>query len=149
MKRQRQASILEIIRQRDIRSQAELVEALALLGISANQATVSRDLRELGLVRLADQRYAKASSPPESEDGWDELHRLFRLYVKELDGNTDLLMIKTGPGAAHMVAAAIDSLREPDVVGTLAGDDTLLVMPRTRKARKELEQRFRGMTSRA
>lgn len=140
MKRTRHSAILDIVRQREIRSQAELVEALAEVGIQANQATVSRDLRELGLARLADQRYA-APTRPEGQ----ALGRLFELYVRQLDGNADLLMLKTEPGAAHIVAAAIDAQRDPEVVGTLAGDDTLIVMPRTREARRALENRWRAL----
>jgi transcriptional regulator of arginine metabolism len=70
---------------------------------------------------------------------------LFKLYVQQIDGNADLLLLKTVPGAAHIVAAAIDRLSLTEVVGTLAGDDTLMVMPRTRDARLELERRWRSL----
>lgn len=143
-KRQRQNLILEIVRQRPVGSQFEIVDALAARGVATNQATVSRDLKELGLVRAPDPvgraRYVVPAESPGRT--WDNISAILAEHVVDVDWNPLLIVLKTGSGAAHMIGVAVDALREPDIVGTVAGDDTLLIVPRTEAARERLVERL-------
>lgn len=143
-KRQRQNMIQEIVRQRPVSSQFEIVDALAERGVGTNQATVSRDLKELGLVRAPDPlgraRYVAPAETPSRT--WDNISALLSEHVTDVDWNPLLIVLKTGSGAAHMIGVAVDALREPDIVGTVAGDDTLLVVPRSEAARERLVERL-------
>jgi transcriptional regulator of arginine metabolism len=143
-KRQRQALILEIVRHKPVSSQFEIVDALAERGVATNQATVSRDLKDLGMVRAPDRdgraRYVAPTENPSRT--WEEVSELLSDHVFDVDWNPLLVVLKTDSGAAHMVGAAVDALREPDIVGTVAGDDTLLVVPRSEAARERLVAQF-------
>lgn len=143
-KRQRQALILEIVRHQAVSSQFEIVDSLAARGVTTNQATVSRDLRDLGLVRAPDRDGRPRYVVPAENAGrtWEEISELLSDHVSDVDWSPQLVVLKTDSGAAHMVGVAVDSLREPDIVGTVAGDDTLLVVPRSEAARERLVARF-------
>jgi transcriptional regulator of arginine metabolism len=143
-KRQRQALILEIVRHQAVSSQFEIVDALAERGVTSNQATVSRDLKDLGLVRAPDRDGRARYVAPAGNAGrtWEDVSDLLSDHVSDVDWNPLLVVLKTDSGAAHMVGVAVDSLREPDIVGTVAGDDTLLVVPRSEAARERLVARF-------
>ena len=143
-KRQRQALILEIVRQKPVSSQFEIVDALAERGVATNQATVSRDLKDLGMVRAPDRDGRARYVAPAENAGrtWEDVSELLSDHVSDVDWNPLLVVLKTDSGAAHMVGAAVDALREPDIVGTVAGDDTLLVVPRSEAARERLVARF-------
>lgn len=133
-KEQRQKRIQEIIAKENVSTQAELVERLRAEGIRVTQATVSRDINELRLVRLpigkSKHRYSLAQIQTES-DVMDELGRLFRSFVTDVDRGENLLIVKTAEGHASGVAFFIDKLRRDDIVGTLAGQDTILLVART------------------
>ncbi|WP_027483788.1 arginine repressor [Deinococcus pimensis] len=133
-KEQRQKRIQEIIAKENVSTQAELVERLRAEGIRVTQATVSRDINELRLVRLpigkSKHRYSLAQVQTET-DVMDELGRLFRSFVTDVDRGENLLIVKTAEGHASGVAFFIDKLRRDDIVGTLAGQDTILLVART------------------
>jgi len=139
-KRERQSLILAIVREQAVGSQADVVRELSRRGARANQATVSRDLRELGLARVPHgdgYRYEAARRV-----SWEQ-H--FAEFTTRVDGNASLIVLKTLPGCAHIVAAELDDLELPEIVGTVAGDDTVLVVPRGGPARKKLQARLEGL----
>lgn len=142
MKARRRLKIREIIAATDIETQEELVEALRQAGFSVTQATVSRDIKEMGLVKTptADGRY-KYALP--GEKGVSSLHKLRRAledsFVK-LDYTDNLLVLKTLPGNAHSVAALIDQLDWPEVMGTIGGDDTILILCRDRQQTEKVAE---------
>lgn len=133
MKNKRHSAILKIIREAPVGTQQELLEELAGRGFRVTQATVSRDIKELRLVKVASSlggyRYA-AGGGPAGEELAKRARRAFKQYVMDVDWSGNLVVIKTSPGTANAVAAALDELRWPGVVGTLAGDDSILVVTR-------------------
>jgi transcriptional regulator of arginine metabolism len=116
MKPARQAAILELVRERGVHTQQELAAALAERGFAATQATISRDIQELGLVRGADGYHVGEART-----------RIVDL-VLSMRQVEFLLVIHTPPGTANMVARALDEAELPGVAGTLAGDDTIIVV---------------------
>jgi transcriptional regulator of arginine metabolism len=131
MKQLRQQQIRDLLQQRSIRTQQELASALRERGFRATQATVSRDIAELGLVKAgrgANQAYAL---PPRTEEveatGEERLAKLLHDLPIEIRQAGLLLVVRAVPGSAHAIAAALDRARWPEVVGSIAGDDTLFV----------------------
>lgn len=130
-KEERHRAILNIIREKPIGTQEELADELRRAGFAVAQATVSRDVKELRLVKVADDgggyRYAVPPSalPP---DALGRLQRAFRDYVVDVGFSGNLLLVKTLPGSAQVVAAALDSVEVEGIVGTVAGDDAILVV---------------------
>jgi len=121
------------IRQADVRSQTELAEKLALDGIQVTQATLSRDLEELRAVKvrgayLIPEDGERALRP--AEQATTKLIRLLRELLTSVDHSGNLVVLRTPPGAAQFLASAIDRTGLPDIVGTIAGDDTILVVAR-------------------
>lgn len=151
MKESRQQAILSIIRENDVRTQAELAKELRALGFEVTQATVSRDIRELGVVKVASKdggyRYAAPPSPL-PPDALGRVQRTFHDFVKDIAFSGCLLVIKTQPGSAMVVAAALDALNLEGVAGTVAGDDAVLVVAKdgnptpAQGAATELYERF-------
>ena len=140
---ERQEAILELIEKRPVGTQAQLRELLKDRSITADQATLSRDIRELGLVKASDgerTRYApvEAVTPPVQPRAPAILARLVRGV--ECSGN--LLVIKTDPGEANPVGLALDRMRWKEILGTVAGDDTLLVVVREGVAPRKLAKRI-------
>jgi transcriptional regulator of arginine metabolism len=149
----RHARIVAILAERAVRSQAELAAALDASGFSVTQATLSRDLDELGAVKL---RSPDGGLPvyvvPEdgspltartSDDG--RPHRLARLLGELLtsaQASANLVVLRTPPGAAQFLASAVDRAGLPEVLGTIAGDDTILVVVRHPTGGPELARRF-------
>jgi transcriptional regulator of arginine metabolism len=115
-----------------VSSQAQLVELLAADGIVATQATVSRDLEELGAVKVRIPGGAMAYAVPEhakdSRAPDDHLRRVMGEFVVDVAWSGNLVLLRTPPGSAHVVASALDRAGLPDVLGTVAGDDTLLLV---------------------
>lgn len=144
MKSRRQAVILDIVRRDAVRSQEQLRLRLAARGIDVTQATLSRDIRDLGLVKhAADGAYRAEERPAEPESGTarHQLQRAAREYLAAAEPAQQLLVLRTGAGQASMLALAIDRARLPGVLGTIAGDDTLLVIGRdARTARATMRQ---------
>lgn len=125
----RRKLIREIIATAAPSSQKELVEMLSRRGIKVDQSTISRDLREMGVVRLPEGRYAfpeEALSPA----GEEELERGMREYALSVEPSGNLVVVHTAPGNAHALAVVIDRARLREVAGTVAGDDTILVVAR-------------------
>jgi transcriptional regulator of arginine metabolism len=152
----RQARIVALVTQMGIRSQTELARLLAGEGIEVTQATLSRDLDELGAVKL---RGADGGAPvyliPEDgspvrgvQGGTSRLSRLLGELLVSADFSGNLTVLRTPPGAAQFLASAIDRAALHDVVGTIAGDDTLLVIAREPLSGKDLANRFTGMAAR-
>ena len=142
MKLSRQAAILRLIRDKAIGSQDELRSALAAEGIDVAQATLSRDLRELGLTKVSDGGVA-AYRPQGVEGGIRPgLERLAPSLLVGTDGVGALLVARTVPGAAGALAAAIDRAAWPEVIGTIAGHDTVLVVTRGPREREEVAARL-------
>lgn len=129
-KSERQKALLDVIAKQAVATQAELKELLKARGIEADQATLSRDIRELGLIKASDDgahyRYApvEAVAPPAHMKASTILARL----VRKVDFSGNLLVIKTDPGEASPIGLALDRMGWAEVVGTVAGDDTLLVV---------------------
>jgi transcriptional regulator of arginine metabolism len=131
MKRLRQQQIRDIVEQRPIRTQHELAAALREHGFRATQATISRDVSEMGLVKL-DQDGVQSYSPParlaETEiSGEERLRTLMRDLPIDVREAGLLLVVRTIPGSAHAIAAALDRAGWPEVVGSVAGDDTVFI----------------------
>jgi transcriptional regulator of arginine metabolism len=152
----RQARIVELVASMGIRSQTELARLLAGEGIDVTQATLSRDLDELGAVKL---RGADGGVPvyviPEDgspvrgvQGGTSRLTRLLAELLVSADGSANLTVLRTPPGAAQFLASAIDRSALHEVVGTIAGDDTVVVIAREPLSGKELADRFTGMATR-
>lgn len=135
MKIERQSKLLEIIRKNDIETQSELLEKLNEHGFHATQATVSRDIKELRLLKIPNgkdkYKYA-AESVPEDENRSHSY--LFATAVISIDYSHSLVVIKTKGGMAQAVCAALDSTNRPGVMGTIAGDDTIFVATRSDSA---------------
>ncbi|MGI6035916.1 MAG: arginine repressor [Limnochordia bacterium] len=137
MKNVRQAAMLNIIRSKSIATQTELAEELRKRGISVTQATISRDIKELGLIKVADEGGAYRYVRPQRLGASDVLRRAQRAftdYVVDVDYAGNLIVVKTLPGTAQAVAAALDDLAWPEVVGTVGGDDAILVIVRQEEA---------------
>lgn len=138
MKARRQSTVLEVIQRQPVRSQEQLRRLLRASGFDVTQATLSRDIRELGLVKGgADGAYQ--SPVPAGSNGHATkslLHRALAEYLTRVDRVQQLVIVRTGPGQAPLLGVALDSARLPEVIGTIAGDDTILaISPDARRAR--------------
>jgi transcriptional regulator of arginine metabolism len=129
-KRERHAALLEMIRSRRIASQEELRELLREAGIEVTQATVSRDIRELRLVKVPGLDGQAHYTLPEEWEHTPPLERLLPTLFVSAEGTRNLLVVRTMTGGAQAVALAIDWEEWPEVLGTIAGDDTILLICR-------------------
>lgn len=133
MKSKRQEKILEIIREHDVETQERLLAELAAAGFTATQATISRDIRQLRIVKqLAPSgvyRYQTAVHPAEHQFS-ERLNVIFKQSITSVDYAQNILVIKTMVGMANAAMAALDAMNIPEIVGTLAGDDTAFVVLR-------------------
>lgn len=133
MKTKRQSKILELIRKNDIETQEELSAYLVKEGFKVTQATVSRDIRELKLTKISmssgKQKYAVLNDG--GEDLSDKYNRVFRDGFVSMDMAQNILVIKTVSGMASAVCAAIDAMKMDEIVGSIAGDDTIMCAVRT------------------
>lgn len=131
-KQQRQHLIAKLIGEYQVASQAELVELLAKVGVEATQATVSRDLEELGALKVrgpgGGSVYALAEAPARSVPSESHLRRVLGEWVLDVSHSANLVVMRTLPGSAHVVASALDRSSLEGIIGTVAGDDTLLVV---------------------
>lgn len=141
----RQEAILKLIRSQRIRNQEELQTALKKSGFPVAQATISRDIRLLGLIKKADENhqycYQEAETPLNQQE-------LLASNILQIDYAGNTLVIKCNTGTAQAVCTKIDSIELSDIVGTLAGDDTIFVLVRTpeqaRKLARELTEKFQN-----
>ena len=145
----RERTIREIVAEQPIGTQEDLARALGRRGVRVTQATVSRDVKRLGLVKLADAggayRYAAANGSATANPSTQEnLRNAFREFVTAIENGEAFFVVKTLPGRANAVGIAIDEARRPELAGTIAGDDTILVLVRRardrEKARRALER---------
>ena len=141
-KRTRQQAIIELVSKERVPSQAALAKQLAKLGYEVTQATLSRDIAELNLVKSKD-----GYTRPEDAGGGgmpqvpDPMGTLQRLVIK-VDGELNQVVIRTSPGGAHPVALALDEGFSEQIVGTIAGDDTILVITRSTEEAEAFQQKF-------
>lgn len=148
MKDRRQRAILTLVATRPIHSQDELVVLLEAQGYAATQATVSRDIKELGLVKVPikgseeDDALFKYVVPNATVNYVSRLHRVVAELALSIQGSVNLIVIKTPPGSAMMVASAVDEAGWPEVLGTVGGDDTILIIVRSAEEMPVIKQRF-------
>jgi transcriptional regulator of arginine metabolism len=129
---QRQHRISRLLEQHPVTSQTQLVDLLASDGVVATQATVSRDLDDLGAIKVrvpgGETVYAIPELPKEQVAPEDHLRRVFGDWVVEVAHSGNLVVLRTPPGSAHVVGSALDRAGLSEVIGTVAGDDTLIVV---------------------
>lgn len=148
MKDRRQRAILTLVATRPVHSQDELVVLLEQQGFAATQATVSRDIKELGLVKVPikngndDDALFKYVVPTAAVNYVSRLHRVISELAITIEGSVNLIVIKTPPGSAMMVASAVDEAQWPEILGTLGGDDTTIVIVKSAEAMPVIKQRF-------
>jgi transcriptional regulator of arginine metabolism len=145
MKARRQSVILDTIQRQRVRSQEQLRRLLRAAGFDVTQATLSRDIRELGLVKGgADRAYQPPVPAAANGNASALLNRAVAEYLTRVDRVQQLVILRTGPGQAPLLGVALDGARLPELVGTVAGDDTILaIAPDVRRARvlvKRLER---------
>lgn len=148
MKEQRQKAILRLIQEEDLEVQEELLERLHTLGFSCTQATISRDIKELHLVkeRTKNGTYKYVVSLHRGRsDLATRLQTIFRESVLSYDLAQNLIVIKTMPGLASAAAAALDAMDIPNMVGSIAGDDTAALIMRTNDAAEQFCHEIRLM----
>ncbi len=129
----RQTKILELISKKEVETQEELADGLKAMGIDVTQATISRDIKELRLVKVMSKngKYKYATIGQSQEGITDRLYKIFENSVVSIDNAMNIIVLKTIPGAAQICASAIDYMGVDDIVGTLAGDDTVFVAIRS------------------
>ena len=132
-KQKRQEMLLTLIEKQDIGTQEELAEALCRAGFAVTQATVSRDIRELKLTKLTDRNGVQKYYAPKEQDvvQEDKYIRVLREGMLSMDCAQNILVVKTVSGMAMAVAAAIDVMQLEEIVGSIAGDDTIMAAVRT------------------
>ncbi len=146
MKHYRQAAILDLVSREAICSQERLGQQLRMRGFNATQATISRDIKELELLKRArDGAYERPGVNGGARAGADgKLRRAIGQYLRRVDLVQQLLVVRTDAGQAAPLALAIDRADLPEVVGTVAGDDTILVITRHGRAGREVTRLFEG-----
>jgi transcriptional regulator of arginine metabolism len=135
----RQGQILKLIRSHHPRTQEDLAKALRAIGIPATQVTLSRDIRDLGLIKTAD---GYSQGMPEASSNGPDVITLAREFVQDIRVAQNLLVLRTPAGHANSVAVALDQANWPEVTGTIAGDDTVLVVAPDAKTAESLRARF-------
>jgi transcriptional regulator of arginine metabolism len=135
----RQGQILKLIRSSHPHTQEDLAKALRAIGIPATQVTLSRDIRELGLVKTLD---GYAQGVPEAASSGPDVVTLAREFVQDIRVAQNLLVLKTPAGHANSVAVALDQADWPEVTGTIAGDDTVLVVAPDAATAEALREKF-------
>ena len=149
MKSERHAKIVELIKKYDIDTQEELADRLNREGYNVTQATVSRDIRELKLTKVSDGNGKQKYVVPGGRDGIgnDRFIRILREAYISVDMAQNILVVKTVAGMAMAVAAAIDAMEWNEIVGCIAGDDTIMCAVRTVDDTKNLMEKIRKLVS--
>ncbi|MNZ54316.1 Arginine repressor [compost metagenome] len=145
MKGIRQYRIKEIVTNHTIETQEELVEALRATGMQVTQATVSRDMKELMLIKVPAGEGKYKYSIPQEHQRPNPIHKLKRALLDHfvhIDYTDNLVVLKCLPGAANAIGALIDNMEWPEVMGTICGDDTILIICRTKVQSGELVERL-------
>ena len=148
-KHQRQHRIHQILETEAVTNQAQLVELLGAAGVEATQATVSRDLEDMGAVKVrtggGDAVYAVPELPRDRVAPGDHLRRVLGEWVVEVAESANLVVVRTPPGSAHVVASALDRATFDGILGTVAGDDTRLVVTTADPAGRRVGPRLREL----
>ncbi|HEY1652026.1 MAG TPA: arginine repressor [Acidimicrobiales bacterium] len=148
-KNQRQHRITKLLEAEPVTSQAQLVARLADQGVEATQTTVSRDLEDLGAVKVrlpgGETAYALPELPTQQIAPEDHLRRVLGEWVVEVAHSGNLVVLRTPPGSAHVVGSALDRSGLEEVVGTVAGDDTVLVVAAEEVGGRVMEARLRDI----
>ena len=146
MKERRQRAILTLVATRPIHSQEELVSLLQGQGFEATQATISRDIKELGLTKVPicshDGDIFKYVVPSAPTSYVSRLHRTMAELSTTITASENLIILRTSPGSAMMLASAVDEAGWPEILGTIGGDDTILVVVRSAAETPYVTQRF-------
>jgi transcriptional regulator of arginine metabolism len=158
-KNARHRRIVELVTHQEVRSQSELADLLGASGLHVTQATLSRDLVELDAVKVRGQSGAlvyavpgeggdrRPTAPGESAASTQRLSRLCNELLVSAEASDNLVVLRTPPGAAQFLASAFDKAELPDVLGTIAGDDTILVISRDHRAARTLVLQFEGLAA--
>ncbi len=145
----RQHRLAALLEEHPVTSQGQLVDLLAAAGVEATQATVSRDLEEMGAVKVrmagGDAVYAVPELPKDRVAPEDHLRRVLGDWAVEVTWSANLVVVRTPPGSAHVVASALDRAALADILGTVAGDDTLLVVATEEAGGARVGQRLAGL----
>jgi transcriptional regulator of arginine metabolism len=145
-KPQRQHLVAKLIEQNMIHNQVQLVELLAVEGVVATQATVSRDLDDLGAIKIrvqgGESAYALPELPSEQFVPEDHLRRVLGDWVVEVGASANIVVLRTPPGSAHVVGSALDRVGLAEILGTVAGDDTVLVIVTESSSATEVADRL-------
>jgi transcriptional regulator of arginine metabolism len=144
-KRFRQGQILKLLSGQPVASQDELRRRLGHLGVRVTQATLSRDFRELRLVKTTDGYRPLSAAATEEASPLPALARAVKEFLLDLRPAQNMLVLKTPPGGAQPLAASVDAERWKEVAGTLAGDDTVLIITPSRGARATIQKRLEDM----
>ena len=148
-KPQRQHRVVRILEQHAVSSQGQVVELLAAEGVVATQATVSRDLEEIGAVKArmpgGDLVYVIPEQAKDRPAPEEHLKRVLGEWVVEVSFSANVVVLRTPPGSAHVVGSAVDRAGLADVLGTVAGDDTVLVVATERAGGKSVARRLSGL----
>lgn len=149
MKARRQSAILDVVQHQPVRNQEQLRRQLRTAGFDVTQATLSRDIRELQLVKGGPDGAYRAPAPPAANGNGAGglLQKALAEYLTKVDQVQQLVLLRTGPGQAQILGVAIDGARLTDVVGTLAGDDTILVITRGARQARTLVKRLEAIAA--
>ncbi len=153
-RREREEAIRQILTEDSIGTQQELVDALSRRGFEVTQTTVSRDIKRIGLIKVplanGSYRYSTPDTePPPSQTVMERLSETFRQYANGIGTGDAFLVLHTRPGTAHTVAIAMDEARIPGVEGTVAGDDTILVILATEEDRQRVLEELEALLTSA
>lgn len=144
-KRYRQGQILKLLAGQPVASQDELRRQLIHLGVRVTQATLSRDMRELRLVKTTEGYRPLSTAASEEAAQLPTLARALKEFLLDIRPAQNMLVLKTPPGGAQPLAAALDSEHWKEIAGSLAGDDTVLIITPTRNARTNIQKRIEEM----
>ncbi len=149
MKNKRHDKIMEIIQNLDIETQEDLIDQLRLSGFEVTQATVSRDIRELKLTKILSEtgNYKYVVSKNGNQDGHHIYSKALTGSIRSVESALNDIVIKTYPGMANAVAAGIDALHEHDILGCVAGDDTIIIVAHSAEAATAICKRIRKIAA--
>ena len=142
-KKARQSRILDVVRKNRVESQESLVAFLGKDGIEATQTTLSRDIRELGLVKVRGKYQVPTDTVAAVEPPASILRRTFAQFALHADVSGNIVAIRTSPGNAHSVCVAVDAAGWSEILGTIAGDDTIFLLARGTAAARQLLKKIR------
>lgn len=147
LKERRQRAIADLIRGGALSSQEELAERLSGLGFAVTQATISRDLEQIGAVKVRRAGQLSYALPDQvAGAAGPQLAAVVRDFVRSIETAANLVVIKTPPGSAHLIGVALDHSEFPEIVGTICGDDTVFVACGSAVIAAELATRFRSLS---